>query len=154
MTDFYCDQSLIKQILPHREPFLFVDKVIAFQAGEWIVAEKSLDAEAHFFQGHFPGEPVMPGVLVAEALAQASGLLLGLAWRINRTAENFHRQNLYLASVKMKFLSPARPGDTLQLASNLQKNFGNLTLFATRATVANRPIAAGSLALGFADPSP
>ena len=68
----------IKEILPHRSPFLFVDRVIKLKVPEEIVAEKDLSPDDHFFAGHFPGRAIMPGVLVSEALAQTSGLLLGL----------------------------------------------------------------------------
>ena len=150
MTEMYCDQSLIKKIIPHRDPFLFIDTVIAYQAQEKIMAEKFLAAEAPFFRGHFPGKPIMPGVLVTEALAQASGLLMGLTWYENRSSNDFRHQNLYLASVDMKFVSPAQPEETLRLTSTLQKRFGNLARFSVQATVATRSIATGTLALGFA----
>ena len=73
------DISLIKEILPHRSPFLFVDRIMELKAGERIVAEKDLSPDESFFKGHFPGNPIMPGVLVTEALAQTSGLLIGLS---------------------------------------------------------------------------
>jgi 3-hydroxyacyl-[acyl-carrier-protein] dehydratase len=150
MTEIYCDLSLIKTIIPHRDPFLFVDRVVFFQAAEKIVAEKFLAVEAPFFRGHFPGKPIMPGVLVTEALAQASGLLMGLTWHENRPSNDFRHQNLYLASVDMKFVSPAQPEETLRLTSTLQKRFGNLARFSVHATAATRSIATGRLALGLA----
>ena len=71
------DSSFIRELLPHQSPFLFVDRVMEIKTGEKIVAEKDLLPDEAFFAGHFPGRPLMPGVLVTEALAQTSGLLLG-----------------------------------------------------------------------------
>ena len=75
------DNRFIQEILPHRNPFLFVDRVTDFEGGKHIIARKDLCLDDPFFAGHFPGNPIMPGVLVSEALAQTSGLLLGLTWR-------------------------------------------------------------------------
>jgi 3-hydroxyacyl-[acyl-carrier-protein] dehydratase len=149
MTDIYCDQSTIKKIIPHRDPFLFVDNVVTFHHGKEIVAEKILSAHEYFFQGHFPGKPIMPGVLVTEALAQASGLLLGLSiYYEERMFGTSPAQNPYLAAVDMKFLSPAEPGEVLILKSSLKKRFGNLARFAAKAEVKDRFIAKGTLTLG------
>ena len=73
--------SLIQQVLPHRTPFLFVDKILEFNAGISIVTERYVSSREAFFRGHFPDNPVMPGVLITEALAQTSGLLIGLTLR-------------------------------------------------------------------------
>jgi 3-hydroxymyristoyl/3-hydroxydecanoyl-(acyl carrier protein) dehydratase len=148
MTNTYCDQSFIKKIIPHRDPFLFVDRVVDFHSGKTIIAEKFLSADDYFFQGHFPGTPIMPGVLVTEALAQTSGLLLGLTNQEKQASGASRLQNLYLATVDIKFLSPAHPGETLVLASTLKKKFGNLRLFAVTAGVKDRSVAKGTLALG------
>jgi 3-hydroxyacyl-[acyl-carrier-protein] dehydratase len=135
----------IEDILPHRSPFLFVDRVTAVELGKRIVAEKDLCAEACFFAGHFPGRPIMPGVLVSEALAQTSGLLLGLTQKEKSVS---HGQIPYfLANVNMKFFSPAKPGETLRLESVLKKAYGHLFLFDVSAYVMTTPIAKGTLAL-------
>lgn len=100
------DISLIKEILPHRSPFLFVDRIMELKAGERIVAEKDLSPDESFFKGHFPGNPIMPGVLVTEALAQTSGLLIGLTWNEKGGVATGERPGfLYLASTNMKFSS-------------------------------------------------
>ena len=153
MTPIYCDQSLIMKLLPHRTPFLFVDSVISFEAGRQIVAQRFLSADEPFFQGHFPGRPIMPGVLVTEALAQASGLLAALTRHETQGSLDIQHPHLYLATVDMKFVSPAEPGESLHLQSVLKKTFGNLTLFSVKATVRDRTIARGTLALGTA-PAP
>jgi len=136
-----CDLSLIKKILPHRDPFLFVDQVSRFEAGVSITASKKLAPDAEFFRGHFPGRPIMPGVLVAEALAQASGLLIGLTYGARTEFQ------LYLAQVDLKFIQPALPGESLALAATLKKAYGNLFRFNVAATVDSRMIAKGSLML-------
>lgn len=148
MTEMYCDQAFIKKIIPHRDPFLFVDNVVAFHPGKTIVAQRLLSAHEYYFQGHFPGTPIMPGVLVTEALAQTSGLLLGLTAQKKQVPGAPRLQNLYLATVDMKFVSPAEPGDTLILTSTLKKKFGNLTLFAVMADARDHSVAKGTLALG------
>ena len=142
------DMSVIKEILPHRSPFLFVDRIMELKAGEKIIAEKDILGDEFFFAGHFPGNPIMPGLLVSEALAQTSGLLLGLTW--NEKGESGvqkRRGLLYLANINMKFSSPAGPEETLRLEAILKKEYGRLFLFDVAANVEDRPIAAGTLAL-------
>jgi 3-hydroxyacyl-[acyl-carrier-protein] dehydratase len=140
--------SGIKKILPHRSPFLFVDRIIDLRSGDKIVAEKDLSPDECFFAGHFPGNPIMPGVLVSEALAQASGLLMGLTWNEEGGATPRERPGfLYLASTNMKFPSSARPGETLRLEASLKKDYGRMFLFHVTAYVEDRVIASGKLAL-------
>ena len=142
------DISVIKRILPHRSPFLFVDRVIKIEGAERIAAEKYLSIDEPFFAGHLPGRPIMPGVLVSEALAQTSGLLLGLAWKELAGLEEQDMPGFFfLASINVKFFTPAMPGDTLCLESSLKKKFGNLFLFEVNAHVPDNRIAGGTLAL-------
>lgn len=148
MTHENHDPCRIEDILPHRPPFLFVDRVCAFQPGKEIVAEKHLNEDEGFFRGHFPGRPIMPGVLVTEALAQTGGLLLGLTLRDSPAAGEPPPADLFLASVDVKFLSPAVPGDTLRLKAALKKRFGPLALFKVRAEVNGRLVAKGTISLG------
>ena len=138
--------DVIQEILPHRHPFLFVDRVLAFEAGVSISAARDLKNDDVFFAGHFPGRPIMPGVLVSEALAQTSGLLIGLTRKVEcpSASENL---NLYLASVNIKFLTPASPGESLRLASRLSKEYGGLYLFNVAAFTGNTSIARGTLTL-------
>ncbi len=130
----------IEKILPHREPFLFVERVMELGKDSRIVAEGDLSPDAPFFAGHFPGEPIMPGVLVSEALAQTSGLLIGLSCGKKR--------DFVLANVDIKFFTPARPGDTLRMESHLSKEFGALIQFKVAAFVDQTLIARGTLSLG------
>jgi beta-hydroxyacyl-ACP dehydratase FabZ len=100
----------ILEVLPHRYPFLLVDRVAELTPGERIVAVKNVTVNERFFTGHFPDRPVMPGVLIIEALAQAAGILL-LHDRGRRKA-----QLLYLTAIEQaKFRRPVVPGDQLVL---------------------------------------
>ena len=141
------DHSVIQEILPQRTPFLFVDRVVALTAGEKITAEKNLRPEDIFFSGHFPGRPLMPGVLVTEALAQTSGLLLGLTAMGDDRKVHEERPGFFLASVNMKYLTPAQPGDILRLEAGLVKGFAGLYLFNVAASVKNTQAAKGTLSL-------
>lgn len=102
------DINAIKKILPHRYPFLFVDKIIDFKIDESIVGVKNVTSNEPFFEGHFPGQPVMPGVLIIEAMAQTGGILL-----LNGV-ENPGEKLVYFMSINnVKFRKPVIPGDTL-----------------------------------------
>lgn len=134
-------------ILPHRPPFLFVDRVVKLEAGKSIVAERDLRADEPQFAGHFPGRPIMPGVLVAEALAQTSGLLLGLSDQLAAPTPPERPKMFFLATTNVKFTHPAKPGDVLVLRSASDKSFGGLFRFNVEATVGRNVIASGSLTL-------
>lgn len=134
--------------LPHRTPFVFVDRVTALEPHKSIVAERLLRAEEPYFAGHFPGRPIMPGVLIAEALAQASGLLVGLS-ESSSPPPSFH-----LAGVNIKFPRPAQPGDTLELRSTLQRSLGGLFSFQVEAAVGAEIVAGGLLTLARVDNDP
>ncbi|MBI3787144.1 MAG: 3-hydroxyacyl-ACP dehydratase FabZ, partial [Ignavibacteriales bacterium] len=104
------DINAIHRILPHRYPFLLVDKIIDFQLDERVVGVKNVTLNEPFFAGHFPGQPVMPGVLIIEALAQAGGILMlnGL--------DNPGNKLVYFMSINnVKFRRPVVPGDQLIL---------------------------------------
>ncbi len=118
------DLDKVKSILPQREPFLFVDEVVEVEEGKRIVAQKYLDPAADFFKGHFPGNPVMPGVLTIEAMAQA-GILVYATARPQIIQQN---PTYYFGSVNAKFRSPAYPGETLILEAQIFKvaNFGGV----------------------------
>ena len=104
--------------LPHRFPFLLVDRVLSITAGKSIVALKNVSFNEAHFVGHFPQYPVMPGVLVVEAMAQAGGVL---AWE-SAQAEERSVEILYLAGLEdVRFKQPVRPGDQLILKAELEK---------------------------------
>jgi len=126
------DINEILKLLPHRYPFLLVDRVLEFQEGKSLVAIKNVTINEPFFQGHFPQKPVMPGVLILEALAQATGLL---AFRTeNRGAE---RDSLYyfVGIDKARFKRPVEPGDQLRLSVDLIKTKRGIWVFDAEASV-------------------
>ncbi|HWG10238.1 MAG TPA: 3-hydroxyacyl-ACP dehydratase FabZ [Rhodanobacteraceae bacterium] len=135
------DAERIAAILPHRYPFLLVDRVIALDAGKRITALKNVTFNEPFFQGHFPGHPVMPGVLIVEALAQTSGLLIGLSGTGTRGEKLF-----YLAKVdKARFSRPVVPGDQLRLEVQLKRMIRSMGLFVARALVDGEEVASCEL---------
>ena len=138
---------MIKKTLPHRAPFLFVDRIVKWAVGEKIIAEKDLLPDEWYFTGHFPGKPIMPGVLVSEALAQSCGVLLGLTEEVGDQSKVLERPFFFLASINIKFHAPAKPGETLRMEAGLKKRFGGMFLFDVSAFVGSRRIAAGTLAL-------
>jgi 3-hydroxyacyl-[acyl-carrier-protein] dehydratase len=111
------DLPPIPKILPHRYPFLLVDRVIEIVPGRRIIAVKNVSYNEPFFAGHFPGHPVMPGVLILEALAQASGVLA-----YTTLAENQEKKVVYLMGIdNARFRKPVVPGDRLQLEVEMMK---------------------------------
>jgi beta-hydroxyacyl-ACP dehydratase FabZ len=104
-------QDIIK-ILPHRYPFLFVDRIIQLELNKRVVGIKNVTINEPFFQGHFPGNPIMPGVLILEAMAQVGGVLARLS--VPGLLEDQTKQNLYFMSIdKVKFRKPVLPGDQI-----------------------------------------
>ncbi|ANH78453.1 3-hydroxyacyl-ACP dehydratase FabZ [Candidatus Chlamydia sanziniae] len=99
-------------LLPHRYPFLLVDKILSYDIeNHTIVAQKNVTINEHFFMGHFPNAPIMPGVLILESLAQAAGVLLGLVLENNKNKW----VALFLGIQKAKFRQAVKPGDVLTL---------------------------------------
>ena len=122
----------ILQILPHRHPFLLVDRVLEIEPGKRIVALKNVTYNEPFFVGHFPHLPVMPGVLIIEALAQAAALLAF------RTAERKQDDKtvVYFAGIDdARFKRPVVPGDQLMLHAELLRSARGIWKFATQARV-------------------
>jgi UDP-3-O-[3-hydroxymyristoyl] N-acetylglucosamine deacetylase/3-hydroxyacyl-[acyl-carrier-protein] dehydratase len=109
----------IMQVLPHRYPFLMVDRVIEFEGDNKITAVKSVSINEPFFQGHFPGHPVMPGVLLVEAMAQAASILL---FKLAKTSS---RIGYFMSADSVKFRKPVFPGDTIFIHAELTKARGN-----------------------------
>jgi 3-hydroxyacyl-[acyl-carrier-protein] dehydratase len=127
--------------LPHREPFIFIDSVAQVQPGESAVCEKSFPPEEPFFRGHFPGNPLVPGVIIAEALAQTAGIAAGQPGR------SFH-----LTAIKgMKFLRPVRPSELLSLHARKIGAVGTLWQFEVTARVGNDAVADGVVVLSEAN---
>ncbi len=141
----------LRPILPHREPFLFVDRVTKLEPHKFIVAERLLRAEEPHFTGHFPGRPIMPGVLIAEALAQTSGLLIGLSEMSSAGAPPKKPKAFFLAVTNIKFTHPAVPGDVLVLRATSDRQFAALHRFNVEATAGRNLIACGSLTLALVE---
>jgi 3-hydroxyacyl-[acyl-carrier-protein] dehydratase len=144
----------ILTLLPHRPPFLFVDRVVKLTPHRLIVAERTLRREEPQFAGHFPNRPLMPGVLLTEALAQTSGLLLGLSQRLDAAGPPARPPMFYLAANSMKYTHPAAPGDVLSLRAEAEQSFGELHRFSVEATAGRNLVASGSLTLAFVGDRP
>ena len=132
MTKTIMDVQEVLKYLPHRYPFLLIDRVIEFNSGESLVALKNITINEDFFNGHFPQKPVMPGVLMIEALAQAGGVL---AYKSTNTTPA-DGVLYYLAGVnKARFKRIVVPGDQLLLSVEMQKSKGALWKILGEATV-------------------
>lgn len=126
--------------LPHRPPFLFIDAVIEIVPNDYVVGIKQLDKDEYYFKGHFPSNPIMPGVLIIEALAQASCILFDISIPSLKT------RNYYMGSVKFRFLNPAKPGEKLVLISKSVKMVSGGGVFEVVAKVGDKEIAKGEMA--------
>ena len=125
--------------LPHREPFIFIDSVIEVQPGKSALCTKTFKAEEPFFRGHFPGDPIVPGVILTEALAQTAGIAAGRS-----DAQESYR----LSAIKlMKFFKPARPLEEISLHADKSGGVGALLQFSVKAVVAGVIVAEGMVVL-------
>ncbi len=135
------DQGLFPvTVLPHREPFVFVDKILEHHPGVSARCEKTFHAHLPFFAGHFPGQPIVPGVLLVEAMAQTAGI----------SAQNPGREArvMLLAGIsRMKFHCSVGPGSTVILSAALTKSSSGMLFFDVETTEGDRPVAAGHLIL-------
>jgi len=135
------DVTRIQQLLPHRYPFLLVDRVVEFEAHKRIVAHKNVSINEPFFQGHFPGHPVMPGVLVIEALAQAGGVLTQLSR--GTVADN---KLFYLVKIdNARFSRMVVPGDVLELHVEIKRIIRTMTFYTCVARVAGELVASADV---------
>ena len=142
MSDITLDIKGILKQLPHRYPFLLVDRVLECHEGKSIRAIKNVTFNEPFFHGHFPDHPVMPGVIIIEALAQAAGILAF------RTAKVFPAENtqFYFVGIdKARFRRPVEPGDQLILNATLQRQMRGIWKFETTAMVGDVEAAACEL---------
>lgn len=138
----------ILNILPHRFPFLFVDRIIEFEEGKSLKALKNVSYNDYFFLGHFPEKPIMPGVLIIEALAQAAGILLYLTYGKEKDPKKYIA---YLAGVdNFKFRRPVLPGDSLVLEVKIVKAIRNIFKLEAKGRVDDKIVAEGeiNIALG------
>ena len=136
----------VMQVLPHRYPFLMVDRVIEFDGDTKIIAAKSVSINEPFFQGHFPGHPVMPGVMLVEAMAQAASILL---FKLAKTSS---RIGYFMSADGVKFRKPVFPGETIFIHAELTKARGNRLAKAKCHCVVNDAIVSeGELMFTFLD---
>jgi len=125
------DISKVLELLPHRYPFLLVDRVVKLEQGKSLSAIKNVSINEPFFQGHFPGQPVMPGVLILEALAQATGLLAFAEMG------DAHKTKLYMlvGIDKARFRGQVFPGDQLVLDVTQKRNMRGIGMYQCQALV-------------------
>ena len=132
----------IMAMLPHRYPFLLVDRVIAFEAHKRLTAIKNVTINEPFFQGHFPGHPVMPGVLIIEALAQASGVLT----QLSDGGPSVDKPVYYLVKVdKARFSRMVVPGDQLELDVELKRTLRGMAQYLCVARVDGKEVASAEI---------
>ena len=135
------DSAEIERLLPHRYPFLLVDRVVEFQKDKRVLAYKNVTCNEPFFTGHFPGHPVMPGVLVIEALAQAGGLLSHMS-----RGGALEGKLSYLVKVDAaKFSAMVVPGDRLELDVSIKREIRNMVQYAGAAYVDGKQVACAEI---------
>lgn len=135
----------IEQIIPHRYPFLFVDRIIEVEDGQRAVGIKNVTANEWFFEGHFPGRKVMPGVLIVEALAQVAAVAL------LKNVEMAGKSPLFGGIENMRFRKPVLPGDQLRLEFTLEKMRGPMGKGHVKATVDGKLAAEGNISFALVD---
>ena len=137
------DINGILDVLPHRYPFLLVDRVIELEPNKRVRAIKNVTFNEPFFQGHFPGRPVMPGVLVIEAMAQAGGLLTQLSVK---PGEHREGQLFYLVKVdNCRFNRMVVPGDQLDMEVTLKRQIKNMAVYLCEARVDGAVVASAEI---------
>jgi len=132
----------IMQYIPHRYPFLLVDRVLEMDPGKKIVAIKNVTINEPFFQGHFPGEPIMPGVLIVEAMAQTWGILI-IGGGMADGSQNLNVR--FLGIDKCRFRRPVVPGDQLRFECEAMSQKRNIWKFAAKAYVEGNLVAEAEL---------
>ncbi len=133
------DIKEILKIIPHRYPMLLVDRIIELEENR-VVGEKCVTINEPFFQGHFPGHPIMPGALVVEAMAQVGGFLL-----LKKVRDSKNKVVYFLKIDKMKFKKPVVPGDILRSELKLLKYRSGLCIMEAKGYVGNTLVAEGEL---------
>jgi UDP-3-O-[3-hydroxymyristoyl] N-acetylglucosamine deacetylase/3-hydroxyacyl-[acyl-carrier-protein] dehydratase len=133
------DINEVMRVLPHRYPFLFVDKILYFEEAVKAVGQRVVTMGEPFFQGHFPGHPIMPGVLQLEAMAQVASILM------LKSANNAGKVGYFMSVDKAKFRKPVVPGDVLIISAELTKHRGNIARAVGQITVNNEIVSEAEL---------
>jgi len=145
-TETSLDIRRVLETIPHRYPFAMIDRVIEFKGNDGLVALKNVTINEPYFNGHFPGNPVMPGVLQLEAMAQASGILL------LRIVEKGAKSAFFISADKVKFRKPVRPGDQLIVTAKLIKaRAGKLGVAEAQCTVDGQIVSSAELMFALVD---
>ena len=139
---FAMDIRAVLAQLPHRYPFLLVDRVVECVPGKRIEAIKNVTVNEPFFPGHFPGNPVMPGVIILEALAQAAGIL---AFKTAGVVPDQDTRFYFVGIDRARFRRPVEPGDQLVLKATLERNIRGIWRFAAVAEVGGEEAASAAL---------
>jgi 3-hydroxyacyl-[acyl-carrier-protein] dehydratase len=137
----------IMRRIPHRPPFLMIDRAENYVASQSLVGVKCVTINEPFFVGHFPGAPVMPGVLIIEAMAQTGGLLMSKSWDADPTGKII----LFMSVDNCRFRHPVRPGDVLRLDVKVLRSRANVVKFAGRALVGEKLAAEAEFAAMLVD---
>lgn len=135
----------ILKLLPHRYPFVMVDRILSIEMGKEIVGLKNVTINEPFFQGHFPGQPIMPGVLILEGMAQVGGIMAYYA-----NPEAIGKKLLFFAGIdKARFRKPVVPGDQLIFRLELIKEKKSIMIMSAKATVDDKVVAQAELMASF-----
>ena len=143
------DSNAIQKILPHRHPFLMVDGIVEMERLKRIVGVKNVLAKEDYFRGHFPGKPIMPGVLIIEAMAQTGGVLL-----LQEVPDREKKLLYFVAVDDARFRRPVLPGEQLRLEVNVLSWRGNFCKLAGKATVNGELAAEATLMCKMMDRDP
>lgn len=140
------DVRKILELLPHRYPFLLVDRILEVHGTERIVGLKNVTFNEQFFQGHFPGHPVMPGVLIVEAMAQTGGMLL-----MEQIPDRATKTVYFMSLDNVKFRKPVVPGDQLRMDVQMLQFRGKIAKMKGVATVDGKVVAEAEMMAGVVD---
>ncbi len=136
------DRARIMQMIPHRDPFLMIDQVVDIRAGHSAIGVKHVKSDEYYFKGHFPQRPVMPGVLIIEAMAQTAAVLV-----VHTLGPEFEGKLVYFMSIdSARFRRPVVPGDVMMVPVTCQRHRGMVWKFEGQAKVGDQLVAEATFA--------